>query len=39
MKERQVEQWKDLKNMENCEMIWKLWEKRGKSYNKYGIKW
>jgi hypothetical protein len=23
---------------ENCEMIWKIWKKRGKRYEKYGRK-
>jgi hypothetical protein len=23
---------------ENCEMIWKIWKKRGKRYKKYGSK-
>jgi hypothetical protein len=22
----------------NCEMIWKIWKKRGKRYKKYGSK-
>ena len=41
MKEMQVEQWKDLKNMEksklNSEKIWKIGKKRGKRYKKYEV--
>ena len=41
MKEMQVEQWKDLKNMEqsklNSEKIWKI-QKIVKRYAKYGWK-
>ena len=43
MKEMQVEQWKDLEKWKKSklisEKIWKIWEKRGKRYNKYGSKW
>jgi hypothetical protein len=32
-----LEKWK--KSKLNSEKIWKIWEKRGKRYNKYGSKW
>ena len=38
MEERQVEYWKNMKNREesklNSEMIWKIWKKIGKRYEK-----
>ena len=39
MEETQVEQCKDMENTEeNCEMIWKIWKKIVKRYEKYGRK-
>ena len=42
IEERQVEKWKDMekwkKSRLNSEMIWKIWKKIGKRYEKYGRK-
>ena len=39
MEETQVELCKDMENTEeNCEMIWKIWKKIVKRYEKYGRK-